>query len=705
MSSMPPLEFTINYIFQTQTYQETCSGDTKLGDLSVVKQYQTDHPDHFLDVFYVGHLQWSIESREQDRQEYSVLEARQSLNLRVKHLPITDPGTFFDLWFALANTCVSSFGHLTLNTSLIDALTIRRSNANGDTFHPDDGEAVNKKQITDCESQQRLHLLIVRPEHLEPSCQAKCQTDDARLQMAALLPVPVQASVRSTQGDLTAPATESARIPAISSSLDALAISIVQFVQYSSNMLQKITDSKGTSTQKTGVIHGMIMLWAQHLKRLTLHEDKLAPVRCATRTSLGVDRLNFNRIHGRWQAKGNITVTEQQTALPCMVIEVYSAGTNDDHARMKCFASSLAKIFHVIYRKGDQSLHTVLGGYVDQNDKCSLYLFEVERPAPFEYPEVTRYHLQTLDLRTLHDTINFLIILYQWLHKRDCLLSTNKPEAESHDDLRRFLKQTDPNKTKTTQTQTPGPPRRKRRRNDSTAQPMDEPLSPTELEHGFSTADGAILAEHGFEPLNLIQYNVMSAMTNDGKHVFVKNTTRREVEILKKLHHPNLVKVFTVFNEWNRLLLVTEYSGVSPPSQRLVDARKAITGLLSAVLYCHKHGIAHCDLKPENVAQQGDSLYLLDFESAIVTSNMARRWNGSISTTKRYSAPEVQHGDLFLDKVDAYGFGAILSYLVHLIAADQYRLLVVQVAKHLQMEDPGKRMTALEAYHQLSSQG
>ena len=82
-----------------------------------------------------------------------------------------------------------------------------------------------------------------------------------------------------------------------------------------------------------------------------------------------------------------------------------------------------------------------------------------------------------------------------------------------------------------------------------------------------------------------------------------------EVEILKTLDHPNIIPIYEVILEEDKLHIVTELCTGGELFDRILDsgrfsenqAAKMMFDIMKAVMYCHKFGIVHRDLKAENL--------------------------------------------------------------------------------------------------------
>lgn len=98
-----------------------------------------------------------------------------------------------------------------------------------------------------------------------------------------------------------------------------------------------------------------------------------------------------------------------------------------------------------------------------------------------------------------------------------------------------------------------------------------------------------------------------------------------EVEILKSLDHPNIIKIFEVFEDQNSINLITELCTGGELFDRIVASKgfsenKAafyLYQIMSAVIACHDKGIVHRDLKPENILfidnSENSLLKVIDF--------------------------------------------------------------------------------------------
>uniref|UniRef100_A0A8C8UNF9 non-specific serine/threonine protein kinase n=1 Tax=Peromyscus maniculatus bairdii TaxID=230844 RepID=A0A8C8UNF9_PERMB len=146
-----------------------------------------------------------------------------------------------------------------------------------------------------------------------------------------------------------------------------------------------------------------------------------------------------------------------------------------------------------------------------------------------------------------------------------------------------------------------------------------------------------------------------------------------EVEILQSVEHRNIVNFFHVIDTSSTTYLIMEYHASRGDLVSHIEkvgclqeeqAQHIFTQIVCAVHYCHKNGIAHRDIKLDNILLDGKgSVKLCDFGLAIrVTSG--QRSKGFCGTLE-YCAPE-----LFTDTeydaraVDIWSLGVVLYTMV-----------------------------------------
>ncbi|ONM37731.1 CBL-interacting serine/threonine-protein kinase 18 [Zea mays] len=149
---------------------------------------------------------------------------------------------------------------------------------------------------------------------------------------------------------------------------------------------------------------------------------------------------------------------------------------------------------------------------------------------------------------------------------------------------------------------------------------------------------------------------------------------KREIAVLRRVRHPNIVHLFEVMATKTKIYFVMElvrggelFSRVSKGRLREDTARRYFQQLVSAVGFCHARGVFHRDLKPENllVDEQGN-LKVSDFGLSAVAEQF--RPDGLLHTfcgTPAYVAPEVL-GRRGYDgaKADVWSCGVILFVLM-----------------------------------------
>lgn len=150
---------------------------------------------------------------------------------------------------------------------------------------------------------------------------------------------------------------------------------------------------------------------------------------------------------------------------------------------------------------------------------------------------------------------------------------------------------------------------------------------------------------------------------------------KKEVSIMKLCHHPNIVKLYDVFETLSNISIVMEYI----PGGDLLEyfkARKSklpedrirqiIREIANALSYMKDSGIIHRDLKLENILLTDSSDYsnvkIVDFGlSSLQGPNQESLEKFG---TLHYTAPEILSGKPYDASVDIWSLGVILYTLI-----------------------------------------
>lgn len=148
----------------------------------------------------------------------------------------------------------------------------------------------------------------------------------------------------------------------------------------------------------------------------------------------------------------------------------------------------------------------------------------------------------------------------------------------------------------------------------------------------------------------------------------------REIEVLKKLNHPNVVACYDHGIDDQRLFYSMEIidggtlKEVLKQRGKLKIAEVLEIGwqLCSALQHVHNHGIVHRDLKPSNIYLTVDGLIKLgDFGIALDTGAAEITDQGLTVGSYQYMSPEQIRGERSVSsQTDLYALGCLLFELV-----------------------------------------
>jgi len=149
--------------------------------------------------------------------------------------------------------------------------------------------------------------------------------------------------------------------------------------------------------------------------------------------------------------------------------------------------------------------------------------------------------------------------------------------------------------------------------------------------------------------------------------------TKREIAIMKKLDHENIIKMFGEIETPKKLYIVMELIDGDGDLMKYISTHGKIPEqetwqlfkqVLSAVNYCHNAGIIHRDLKHNNIMiNKEGKIKLIDFGTSNFLSDgkLAETFCG----TPRYAAPEMMLGQKYDGTlIDTWSLGVIFYMML-----------------------------------------
>jgi serine/threonine protein kinase/tetratricopeptide (TPR) repeat protein len=135
----------------------------------------------------------------------------------------------------------------------------------------------------------------------------------------------------------------------------------------------------------------------------------------------------------------------------------------------------------------------------------------------------------------------------------------------------------------------------------------------------------------------------------------------REFQMLASLRHPQIISVLDYGFDHDHnpyftmdLLHTPQTFLHAARPHRLEQKAHLLVQVLQALVYLHRRGILHRDLKPGNILVTGDAVKVLDFGLAIPRTEEAE-----FAGTIEYMAPEILQGEAHSEASDLFAVGVI----------------------------------------------
>ena len=171
-----------------------------------------------------------------------------------------------------------------------------------------------------------------------------------------------------------------------------------------------------------------------------------------------------------------------------------------------------------------------------------------------------------------------------------------------------------------------------------------------------------------FRAMKIINKNAMS-LGNEEEDALIN-----EINIVKSLEHPNIMKVYEFFQKKDRLYIISELLSGGELLKKINDNNQLsedvsaflMKQIISAVDFCHQKGIIHRDLKPENILIESQEEAMKEFFTIKIidfgTSGQLKKGellNLNVGTPL-YIAPEIINNKKYDGKCDLWSCGVIM---------------------------------------------
>ena len=175
--------------------------------------------------------------------------------------------------------------------------------------------------------------------------------------------------------------------------------------------------------------------------------------------------------------------------------------------------------------------------------------------------------------------------------------------------------------------------------------------------------------------------NEIRAMKQIEKKKIINMTTfKKEIEILSILDHPNIIKLFEVYEDLKYFYLINDLCTGGELLNKILQRKKEnnpikekeasniFKQLIYTISYIHNMNIIHRDLKPENILfineDKNSEIKIIDFGFSIEFHNISKHKNLSSKVgTVYYMSPEILQGN-YNELCDIWSCGVILYMIL-----------------------------------------
>lgn len=150
-----------------------------------------------------------------------------------------------------------------------------------------------------------------------------------------------------------------------------------------------------------------------------------------------------------------------------------------------------------------------------------------------------------------------------------------------------------------------------------------------------------------------------------------KTRFQREIELLRKLEHPNIVQILDFGEDKLHAYIAMPFFSEGTLQDRIrrapldpFEVGRLLGDISSALAFAHRHGVVHRDVKASNILidKQGRA-HLADFGFAHIKDLSVSLTGSALIGTPAYMSPEQSRGAEIDERSDQYSLGVVLYLL------------------------------------------
>jgi len=179
----------------------------------------------------------------------------------------------------------------------------------------------------------------------------------------------------------------------------------------------------------------------------------------------------------------------------------------------------------------------------------------------------------------------------------------------------------------------------------------------------------------------------------------IKDKVISEINILQRMDHPHIMKLYEYHFDGEYIVLITEYCNNKNLEEWMKTEHsndeivEVITQITRGIRYMHSNHILHRDIKPENILFHNNTVKICDFGFSIMIKEHHDMMK-TICGTPLFMSPEILFLKPYTSKSDIWALGILFYMIIYrlhpygkLISLDDYRVKIKRPIIFIPIDD------------------